>query len=612
MQLNILICTGERKKETIHISEIDSYCEPTYWLKENEAVEIRLTTPKNFCDATLELYDHAINPTYREDNSSTVTFVWKPKNRWNGSLESLFFNYFGVAELSVALTDTNNVDSIVSFQPIDIIASKANSSNVESMFRYLSELDDDVLHSIFETTKHSAGFNEGTCSPNGNLERLEFTLNKLLYLFQDVISKPITKLMPMTEVIQATGEEELDDSSLAWLMSNLSELEETDDDVRAHLEYESSYYKANSIQVPVLKESTDIYENQVLHGFIVLLISETKKQLEIYSNGLLKDKVLTRNLPIGYTSFFDQVKKFQHELIHKQKCRCASVLDSFTKMKQYLESKLPVSQALLGRPMLTPKSVSCLPYRIIFIEFIDWFEKKTPDWSAYKNLLAIKSIPTLFETFCYYRTCKVLNRILNNESNLHDAFFIDHKMVEITLVREPKYWMPNSNKAIESYFINSEGQTVYGGQVNERAHKGAYAHRCPDIVIEVKVENTPAKLIVLDAKYQEGRTAFSQSLKDCTMKYVHGIHYADHGGAAVHSMTILHPCDDGVFTSFHSDEYSLFGSKPASPALQCVGMRLGEAINEDQLERVIYQLLISSGVTTCKYSDGKILLEKVV
>lgn len=612
MQLDILICTGERKKETIHLGEVDSYCEPTYWLKENESVEISLTTPKSFCDATLELYDHTIDPTYREDNGSTITFVWKPKNRWNGSLESLFFNCFGVAELSVALTDTNGVGFIVSFQAIEIVASKSSSSNVESMFRFLSELDDDVLHSIFETTKHSAGFNEGTCSPNGNLERLELTLSKLLYLFQDIISKPITKLIPMTEVIHATGEEELDDSSLAWLMSNLSELEETDNDVLAHLNYESSYYKANTIQVPALKESTDLYENQVLHGFIVLLISETKKQLEIYSNGLLKDNVLTRDLPIGYTSFFDQVKKFKNELIYKQKSRCALVLDRFTKMKQHLENKLPVSQALLGRPMLTPKSVSCLPYRTIFVEFIDWFEKKNPDWSAYKNLLAINSIPILFETFCYYKTCKALNRILNNESNLHDAFFVDDNMTEITLVREPKYWMPNSNKAIESYFINSEGQTVYRGQVNERAHKGANAHRRPDIVIEIKVDNYPAKLIVIDAKYQERKTAFSQSLKDCTMKYVHGIHYADHGGAAVHSMTILHPCDDGAFTSFHSGEYSLFGSKPASPALQCVGMRLGEAINEDQLESVIHQLLVSSGVATCKRRASKSLIEMVI
>ncbi|TNZ29962.1 hypothetical protein CGK50_24845, partial [Vibrio parahaemolyticus] len=62
------------------------------------------------------------------------------------------------------------------------------------------------------------------------------------------------------------------------------------------------------------------------------------------------------------------------------------------------------------------------------------------------------------------------------------------------------------------------------GKVTIRSSQHKYSHRCPDIVIEVRNENKPSKLIVLDAKYTYPTLAFSKYLPECTMKYVHGIH----------------------------------------------------------------------------------------
>ncbi|TNZ19931.1 hypothetical protein CGK52_23590, partial [Vibrio parahaemolyticus] len=92
---------------------------------------------------------------------------------------------------------------------------------------------------------------EGSTSPNGSLERLEHTIDKLSFLFQSLFSKPITKLLPEHRVLQASGEEDLDDSALGWLLDNLSVVEEVDDIDRAHFEFNDRMYKAHSVQVPV-------------------------------------------------------------------------------------------------------------------------------------------------------------------------------------------------------------------------------------------------------------------------------------------------------------------------------------------------------------------------
>lgn len=595
MQLNLIIKSGERRGLSFNLMETGSFSEPVHWLKENEAVEIILTTPKIFSEAVIELYDHQVETTYIREDDLTNSFIWSPKRRWNSSYDCLFFNYFGIAELSVSLRDSNGESCVINFQPIDILASKANALDVERMFGFLAKLDDDVIHSIFETTKHSAGFREGICTPNGNLERLELSTSKLFHLFQDIFTKPITKLAPENKVVYSTGEEALDDSSLAWLMSNLSELNETDDSFRAHIEYNSVLYKANSIQVSVLKENTDLYENQVLHGYVSFLITEAKKQLNFYNNGMLKQRAWNNPLPSGYASFYDQVRLFKDKLLSNQKTRCINVIDTLTKMKQHLELKVPVTRLLLQRPIMTQKSAARLSYRIVFIEFIDWFECSSPDWSVYKNLLAIQSIPKLFESFCFYKSCLLLNKIFNNNSKMK-TFFTINDNVEVTLTREPKYWMPKHAKSIESLYVNSEGKTIKRDTFNERSHFSVNSHRCPDIVIEVKRNNHHRKLIVIDAKYQKEQKAFIESLKNCTMKYVHGIHYSNHDGNPVDSLTILHPCDDGSFNSYHSDEYSLFGTKPVKPSLQCVGMKLDDSMGKDYLEDVFSKLLISSGV----------------
>ncbi|TNZ34103.1 hypothetical protein CGK50_23705, partial [Vibrio parahaemolyticus] len=114
---------------------------------------------------------------------------------------------------AVELEDEEGSKVIKNFAPLEIFASKLNAKNVEDMLSYLATLGDEQLHSLFQTTKHGAGFKEGSTSPNGSLERLEHTIDKLSFLFQSLFSKPITKLLPEHRVLQASGEEDLDDSA---------------------------------------------------------------------------------------------------------------------------------------------------------------------------------------------------------------------------------------------------------------------------------------------------------------------------------------------------------------------------------------------------------------
>ncbi|OXE29738.1 hypothetical protein CA163_27065, partial [Vibrio parahaemolyticus] len=110
-------------------------------------------------------------------------------------------------------------------------------------------------------------------------------------------------------------------------------------------------------------------------------------------------------------------------------------------------ASIPVTNYVLDRPILTQKAEAQQSYRGVFIEYINWFERSCPDWSVYQNLLAIKSIPTLFESYTYYRIGESLNSILNPTKGQKSINSLMHDIDgnEISLVREPTYWMPKNS-----------------------------------------------------------------------------------------------------------------------------------------------------------------------
>ncbi|MGL5423677.1 MAG: hypothetical protein ACRDAJ_12000 [Serratia fonticola] len=603
MQLDILVISGNRSGQTLHLAELNSQESITSWVKENEALEIRLEIVGSYSYAELMLYDHLIPATEVFDEDGSTIFHWKPKLRWGGQYECLFFNYFGVAEFTVKLfTDSSDEPDFVSFQPIDVLASKLNAKNVECMLSYLAKLEDDEIHSVFQTTKYNTGFKEGLHSPKSNLERLEFSFQLICSVLPELLKKPITKLLPVQKIINPGDNDVFDDSSLGWLVSNLSVLDECDDINKSHLRYGSKMYRASALQVSELEENPDVYENWVVHGFLALLITEVTTQLNSYDNFGLRTSSVSATRPEGYSSFFDQVNIFRKNLLRNQIIRCEHLLSSITKFKFHLDSKLSVTRVLMQRPILTPKAAANTAYRSIFIEFINWFEKSSPDWSVYENLFAIKSIPILFEAYSYYRVAQSLSHIFDRNKKVGN-YWEDSNGHEITLFREPIYWMSKNRNVVDSKFINTEGLIVTKSGVKYRDHSHKYSQRRPDIVIEIKLPNDEYKLLILDAKYTSDKLAVDKYLPECTMKYVHGIHLKRRGSTVVNSMTILFPDQHGGFLSFHDSEHNILGPSPVTPSLQCIGLVLDESEHNDHLLQVIKVML--KNVLPCSYSSNE-------
>lgn len=609
MVLTLTILNGSRKGLTISLSNIQSTADTIEWIKEDEAVEFSLKTAGEYESAALELYEHNIPCTNSiKTESGEIIFMWRPAYREPYSYEKIFINYFGIAEFNVSLKKQHVQDVVIEyFNPVEILASKLNSDRVEYMLNYISKIPGELIHSIFRTTRHGAKLGDGNTSPTLSLERIEHLIDAFKNDLQLIFRHPITRLIPEQRIVTANGSESIDDSSLGWLLSNMSVLSDTDSIHDAHISFNSRLLQASIIQLPVLSENTDLYENRILHGFVLQLTQEVHSFIKNFTSFSTPNRFSYSMKPSGYTSFFDQVSVFKSLLISEQIKRCNFLIDSLKQIKIFLESKVPVKYAILERPIVTHKARHNHAYRSAFIKIIEWHENGNPDWSAYENLFAIKNIPTIFEIYSYLRTLSFLNKSFSSSNepmgadNSVETQFIDKKGQDIWLRREPIYWMTGHSNSTGETFVNTEGWNYSNGKpLSQRSNNGVFSHRRPDIAIEIKNNDENAVLIIIDAKYTTPERAFRTYLPELTMKYVHGIHQAKKANSSVSSLTIVHPSNNSSFRSFHHGMYNVYSEHPVSPNLQCVGLSMTPDIDEhrDEYDLLLERLLYLHGVVT--------------
>ena len=597
MELKLNILTGRRRGRSITLLPDSEISKEIEWVCEDEAIQFVFTVPKRCAKVTLNLYEYQIDASvvaFDEESGQTV-IEWNPKPAYN-SLEKIFINFFGLAQLSVTFVCEVAQEEVVEFSYIEVLATKVNARNTQWMFDYLSRFSDDVIHSMFRTTSYQGGHEgESDTPPHLTLDHIEGVIMLLQDNLPSLLHHPITKLVQETNVVNATDNDLVNDRSIGWLMSNLSVLNECDSGDDYDIEFENGYYKARSIQVQEVVNNTDIYENQVIHGFLSRLLSDTGSIAENYTKDISIRRSPREYIPNQYESFFNKMNSFKSVILQRQIDRTYHFGEKIKKMKELLNQQMPVRREIRSRPIITPKVRISPTYRTIFREIADWYEQGGIDWSAYNNLFAIKDIPSLFESYCYFRLGESLNRKFGieifEEGGEISTSFTDSQGIQVKLHREPRYWMPNNLNARNDTIVNIEGWNAGRYGVKKRKGGSVYSHRRPDIVIELINSMGESNLLIMDAKYTYAKKAFIEYLPKLTMKYVHGIQRKDNPDSTASSLTILYPSESPDFKSFHHDNYSIYGNHPVSPSLQIFGLLSDNGSDGPVLDSFLERLL---------------------
>ncbi|EGX6959744.1 DUF2357 domain-containing protein [Aeromonas hydrophila] len=595
MKLTAKIINGKRCGLEIELTSFSHPSSNQIFFLEDEALEFRLEVAEPLYDVFLCLHENEIGATNSKECDGLWVYEWKPKSIYRSTFECFFHNYYGMAELSI-VTKIDGVGERVileQYVPVEVLAKKLNADRAEKMLEFLSFHDNDALAAFFRVTRLKAGFKEGEKSVVFLIEQLERNVLLLITELPKIYSKPIAKLIPVTKVIEVSERSVVDDTTLAWIAENSDCLYPVDDQDRALLELDGRYYSSDKILENYLKEDVNIYENQVIHGFIISLMraaSDIMRGLEDYPSS----KIRAQSSISGYLSFFTQLNKFAKAINKNKVARCKELILHLQRLKRTFDERVPVSCPVIGTPKFTRKARYNLHYQKIFHKIIAWHRFGAPDWSVQEELFSIKSIPKLFEYYLLFlikhhfdntRILEMKLDLINSPVAERTNFEYDWGGYTVRLFYEMKAWTHDHSNSSGATLINSEGWTTnsVNGELKPRGQHGPYANRSPDMIVCILAPTGEQRQLVLDAKYTTSKKAFTHYLPELTMKYLHGIHEKNTGNSFSAGLMIVNPSELCETRHFHHSRYSIYGASPVTPALlvSSVSPGMAEGLDSD-------------------------------
>lgn len=580
--LTIRIISGERKEQSFELPEISALPAPLVLIREDDILQFKVHLEEYFENLSLVLHEIETPYTRCYKTEENWTYEWLPREKY-GFKESFFHNYYGLAELQLVARDLNHSQNPSEFaffaelQPIEVFAKKINADRVEKMLNFLAQKSGKDLASAIRVTRIKAGHKAGGRTEAFLLERIENNIAFLKSILPSIASNPLSSLHQTTRLVPPNHDTLVDETSLTWISENPDNLLKAFSLDEAVLSYSGEYFTVNKLLESKSKNSTDIYENQILHGFVFVMLcalNDIRSKLSVATN---RRHALPPELS-GYVSLFSQISKFS-SIINKNKIdKCARLIRDLSNIYTKLRQSIPVSKPHMEMPRFTQKSKFNILYRQVFNRSIAWRRYGAPDWSFQDELFSIQSIPKLFE---YYLFCVIkghINDHTSQEISSNDESIIDSDIFQyetakglIRLQYEPSIWTVGHNSALGGTLVNTEGWTLknHAGEVNlsKRGTTGWKSNRRPDIVLEITPLDGRSEIIIIDAKYTDNNKAFLKYLPELTMKYVHGIHHNNSGKNPSRALIVVNPSESPSTRHFHHADYSIYGKTPACPAL---------------------------------------------
>lgn len=592
MKLTLEIISGKNDKKIV----LDPQNKTMYrqFLTEVDAVAIHVELDIPQAEVSLVIEDAKIE--LEQIDQEGLHFYAKPKRKKSGyyGYEALFYNYFGIAILYIEISNENGSQLILAGE-VEVLARKVTSDQVRNMIQYILESGNiDLLRAQGATRRGVSLSEDESLPPQKLIEHLEKVVTLFEHSMPLLVRTPLSSLVSKLKVIPLTREVEIQEQGIAWLAENLSVLTPSDEPDNYLISHYGRGYTANELQTAVLLENTDIYENRIIHGFIeslLIYIHNLKRELSQHTPSISLNKA------DGYESFFNVMGEWLRTENNSNLRKMNAIQERVRKILSILQRKIPVKEPIFTQPKFTPKVRSSKLYSSIYREIYKWHTHSSVDWTFEKILMAINSVPKLFEVYSVLLVSGwAKERLKITKSKDDEGVFLSGFInnIKLNIKYEPVYWRTHHTKANENKVVRTEVSNAndsYQNQYNPtRVRNGKNSHRSPDIVLEIsdKAIEDPniVELIVLDAKYTSRELAFSRDLPSCTMKYVHGLSSKKNLNL-VKALVILYPDKESPWLDFHASSYGLYGENSQLPILGAQGMNIKTENSEPALYKTL-------------------------
>jgi len=570
------LSTHNRLWDLIHlqpIKEIHSHVSK-FDILETDQIKFTLLAPSGSTAAKLvvagfEAFGHLIS-----DDGNTCIFEWMPKKNSHFGYDAFFLHFFGIANFAIELFDSTQTNNLVVFEAINIYGRRITATRAEAMLSFISKHADSETLKALSPTSYGAMITKNGVSIADLLMRLEMTIKDIDHLIFNIIKKPITSLRSQQTTIHNPSTDQIDTFGISWIAEHAGIGEDASCESDGLFRHGFKWKSMPEVKIYHSKESTDIYENQLIYFYLARLAHEGNR---IYKkcDELIKFRQEKSERDFGeYKSFFSIARKGMNESVGTYLQRSKHCINKIEKLISVFNKTVPTSKVSIRKVAVTEKIKSNRHYILFLRAMKDWIEVREINWLANNVLASINSIPQLFE---YYTILSVSNWLKKESNSSQEGLFNGFAFGKnIHLLYEPSYPSAGHIKSEHSLWATDFD-----------VNKG----RRPDIVIDINRNNPNERLLLIfDAKCRSEKNVLNESLPECALKYGYGIRDIS-GKCPVRAVVMLHPKsetsrDDG-FISFYKAPFGVFEGSTAYPILGAQRIN----INSEGIEFGLYKLL---------------------
>ncbi len=490
-------------------------CQPILWLADiaKPPSEKILITPKKWC--------------YR----------W-----WPDYQQAFFLNYFGICPLSLAIKQ-----QYFPLAELNIVSKKISPQRLQALVNYIISREQQSIANF--SPSYILGLQ--SISIGAKLKQIEQQLQWLTTHFANLIASPLSKFTTVVQKQTTHHHTMVRQQHGQWLLQHLDQIKLASNAQPQLFRLGLKNYYCSQLPQQQLVATTDIYENQVIYGYLTKL-QQTLLDIQQQCQAL---KSPTYTSKTSYISFFQQISDHSLALCQSRYQYCQNLLAQLNRIIASFKRKIIVSKIDPHRPKLTPLFKNAINYQTLFCQMLDFYQLNQ-NYDEYQQLLALRSLDKLYEYYCWHQL---------QQSFITLGFTIVEQQSKQIVYKKPtmtlKLWY-------QPVFSNNTELTAINAW-NRAGHTLKHARQSPDFVLKIQIPSqtrtqNKSHYLIFDAKYQ---TAINcrQQLANLVLNYIYGVNITQQ----IRALYLFHPQDKNTkaIDSFYQADYNLFSASMKLPSL---------------------------------------------
>lgn len=532
-------------------------------IRETDSVSFSVTCAASFGEPKIFLQDHPIILNRQNRDGEIVEYSIE-YNRY-------FANHFGVT--SIALAFSNN-EEIIRLTPINIFATKINKEQAENILEYLSLKMEDVTKLCFSKTQIGADStpaeNTDTLTKIAYSRRILESLSASRHRFA---TQPCKRSMEALKVTNYEDTSHITDKDISWLFQHLDQLYHVPIDV-AKVSIYNRHYSIDQIQRTVVQVDTNLYENQVIHGFLAsvkaFLLSVPDFKKKYHTSSPYKD----------YYTFDSILQKVETPLMERRFKEARMLLQQCNELISFFRKHVPCTHRGAINPILTPQAKRYTHYERNFRLIDGWYKLGQPLWNGSNYLFGLKSLDKLYEFFCLYKMTDALislGYIISHSETIEPDRIsgLRGKQAKDGLEKLTNYYkFSSSEQTLELYYeptiwayssYSKPGEPIDAFH-SDRATKPFFT---PDFLIRTDCGNDYPGYYIFDSKYSSEIQTKERHLPEIIEKYFLKLKAIDKKGEIdSRAIKMVYAFIPKTFTQehgYHGGPFNVYDNRATSP-----------------------------------------------